>query len=551
MELRPYQRRAVDAVYDHLRSKDTNPVICIPTGGGKTPVIATICRDAVRLWSGRVLILAHVKELLEQSYEKLNLIAPVLEVGIVSAGLSRKEYDKQVVVAGIQSSHQYPEKFGHRDLILVDEAHLIPTDGNGMYRRLLNAQQNINPNVRVLGFTATPFRMDSGTICQPDHFLNEICYEIGVKELINQGYLCKLSSKSTETEVNLAGVQIQAGEYVAQQMEQAYMGGDFTLRAIDEMMRRTTGRKSILIFTSGVEHANEVRRLISELYGYHAEVITGDTSAGERADTIRRFREGQLQWLINVNVLTVGFDAPNVDCVVLMRSTLSPGLYYQMLGRGFRIADGKENCLVLDFGGNIKRHGCVDQLRIKLPGVSTGAPPVKICPECREVVACGVERCECGYEWPKKEVPREPKVRPEAAPAAPVSGEIEDVTYDVKDIHYAVHTKRNADLGAPKTLRVDYKISMFEKRSEWVCIEHDGFAGQKARKWWQLRSNDPFPKSAADAVVVAEAGGLAVTKKITVRFTSGEQFPQIIDYELGPVPEYVGEETFDEDNVPW
>jgi DNA repair protein RadD len=186
----------VDAVYEFLRTRDGNPCVVIPTAGGKTPILATICRDAVQMWTGRVLILAHVKELLEQAAEKLQLVAPDLPVGIYSAGLKRRDLGYAVTIAGIQSIYQKACAVGAVDLIIVDEAHLIPPDGEGMYRQFLAEMRVINPHVRVIGLTATPFRMKSGSICAPEHVLNEVCYEVGVRELIVQRYLCSPCTRS-------------------------------------------------------------------------------------------------------------------------------------------------------------------------------------------------------------------------------------------------------------------------------------------------------------------------------------------------------------------
>ncbi|MCK6486572.1 MAG: DEAD/DEAH box helicase family protein, partial [Phycisphaerae bacterium] len=163
---------------------------------GKTPVLATICRDAVQLWNGRVLILAHVKELLEQAAEKLHAVAPDLPVGIYSAGLKRRDLGYAITIAGIQSIYEKACDVGPVDLVIVDEAHLIPPDGEGMYRTFMTEMKRINPLVRVIGMTATPFRMKSGTICAPDNILNAVCFEIGVRELIVQGYLCPLRTKA-------------------------------------------------------------------------------------------------------------------------------------------------------------------------------------------------------------------------------------------------------------------------------------------------------------------------------------------------------------------
>ena len=210
MILRTYQQQAVDAVYEFLRARDDNPCVVIPTAGGKTPVMATICGDAVQLWNGRVLILAHVRELLEQAVEKLQLVAPDVPVGIYSAGLKRRDLGYAVTIAGIQSVYEKACDVGAADLVIVDEAHLIPTEGEGMYRQFLADMKAINPLVRVIGLTATPFRVKSGMICEPDNVLNEVCYEIGVKELIVQGYLCPLVTKGAAQPLDTSSLHVRA-----------------------------------------------------------------------------------------------------------------------------------------------------------------------------------------------------------------------------------------------------------------------------------------------------------------------------------------------------
>ncbi len=219
MNLRPYQSEAVAAVYEHLRTRDDNPCVVIPTGGGKTPVIATICRDAVGPWNGRVVILAHVKELLEQAADKLRTIAPDVPVGIYSAGLKRKDLGYAVTIAGIQSIYQRACDLGPVDLLIVDEAHLIPPDGEGMYRQFIADAKVVNPLARVIGLTATPFRMKSGPICEPGNILNHVCFEVGVRELIVQGFLSPLRTKAGLQKVSTDDLHVRAGEFVASEVE--------------------------------------------------------------------------------------------------------------------------------------------------------------------------------------------------------------------------------------------------------------------------------------------------------------------------------------------
>ena len=225
----------------------------------------------------------------------------------------------------------------------------VQEDGEGMYRTFLQAMKTINPNVRLIGFTATPYRLKSGMICGPDNLLNEICYEVGVKELIARGYLCPLKSRGSEHAVDTSSLHLRGGEFVSDEVE-TLMGSDlFEQAACHEIVQRTKDRNSILVFAASVERAEAVKTLLAKYSGEQCAVVTGDTPSTERDLLLKRFKNEPveanlfgdtcppLKYLVNVNVLTTGFDAPNIDCVVLLRPTASPGLYYQMVGRSFRL----------------------------------------------------------------------------------------------------------------------------------------------------------------------------------------------------------------------
>ncbi len=535
MRLRPYQEEAVAAVYEHLRSRDDNPCVVIPTAGGKTPVMAAICRDTVGRWEGRVLILAHVKELLEQAVEKLHAMAPDLwmHVGVYSAGLRSRDTEHPIIVAGIQSVYKRAAELDRFDLILVDEAHMIPPEGDGMYRTFLADARVVNPNVRLVGLTATPYRMTTGMICGPENLLNEVCYEVGVRELIVQGYLCPLRTKAGRRKVDTGGLHIRGGEFVAGEVE-ALMDDDALVRdACGEIVGHTGDRHSVLIFAAGVAHAGHVQRVLGGL-GQECGFVCGETPSLERAATLERFRGGGLKYLVNVNVLTTGFDAPNIDCVAMLRPTNSPGLYYQMVGRSFRLHPGKEDALILDFGGNVLRHGPVDALEIKDRSGSGGEAPAKECPECHAVVAAGYATCpECGHEFPPRERQRHDA---RATDADILSGQVTVTEHPVKDVSYGVHVKRDAPPDHPRSMRVDYQVGWRATKSEWVCLEHAGYARVKAEAWWRERSNEPVPETAEEAVAVASAGGLAETLAIAVRSVAGEKYDQIVGHTLGSKP---------------
>jgi len=573
ISLRPYQSAAVDAVYRHLRDHDDNPVVVIPTGGGKTPVMATICDDTVRKWDGRVLVLAHVRELLEQTAGTLSEMAPQLDVGIYSAGLRRRDTEHRVIVAGIQSVYKRPgDLFGENafDLILIDEAHMIPPEGDGMYRQFLSDAKVINPHVRTIGLTATPFRMSSGSICQADHFLNSICYEVGVRELIRDGYLCPLRTKAAIAKADTSSLHVRGGEFIAAETEELMDQDNLVRAACAELVQQTQDRQSVLIFASGVQHGLHVMETLQREHGIECGFVCGDTPTGERDRVIARFRRQggkglfgdnrPLKYLCNVNVLTTGFDAPNVDCIAMLRPTMSPGLYYQMVGRGFRLCEGKTDSLVLDFGGNVMRHGPVDDLRVTEPGKGDGEAPAKECPDCCAIIHAAYAVCpECGHVFPPPERQRHDA---EASTEGVLSGQETVTEYPVQEVNYAVHVKRGADENAPRTMRVEYRIGWNKHISEWVCFEHTGYARAKAEHWWRQRSNEPVPSTAEEAVGIASCDGISNTLSIQVRRVAGEPYDRIIGHTLGdkppamaagdlagPEPEYVP--VAEDDSIPF
>lgn len=550
--LRPYQEDVKTAVYDHLRSRDDNPCAVVPTAGGKTPIMASICKDAVGMWGGRVLILAHVKELLEQTADKLTDVCPEIGFGIYSAGLKRRDTQNPVIVASIQSVYKKACELDAFNLIMVDEAHLIPLEGDGMYRQFLADAKVINPELRIIGFTATPYRLKTGPICTPDGFLNHICYEVGVRELIRDGFLCPLISKAGRAKADMSSLHVRGGEFISDEVESLMDQETLVSSAASEIMEYTADRKACLIFASGVQHGQHIVEVLAEEHGVECGFVCGETPIPERDATLARFKAGELKYLCNVNVLTTGFDAPHIDCVALVRPTMSPGLYYQMVGRGFRLHPSKENCLILDFGGNVLRHGPVDDIKVTTMDRGDGKAPAKECPRCQAVIAAGFATCpQCGFVFP---APERQQHDPKASEAGILSGQVTTTKFQVEDVHYSIHVKRGASDDAPRTLRVDYRVGWHEYKSEWICFEHEGYARQKAIAWWRKRSPDPVPDSVERAIEIIEGGGLAPTLAIKVRSVAGDPYERIIDYELGPMPEGIPASEhleFDPDGIPF
>lgn len=498
MELRPYQRAAIEALYAYFSANDGNPLVVMPTGTGKSMVIAAFLREAIEGWADtRVLVLTHVRELIAQDFAALIRAWPTAPAGIYSAGLNKRDIGAQIVFAGIQSIHKRAYAVQRCDLVLIDEAHLLGRADSGMYRTFLRELRSINPSLKVIGFTATPYRTDTGLLHEGDgRLFTDIAFDLPILEMIEQGYLAPVVPKRTETQLDVSGVGTRGGEFIPGQLERAVDKAEVTEAAVREIIRHGAGRGSWLVFCSGVDHAEHVRDAI-RAHDTTCEMVTGETPTPERDRILAGYKAGRIRALTSMGVLTTGFDAPGTDLIALLRPTKSVGLYVQMLGRGTRIAPGKDDCLILDFAGNTVRHGPLDTVdgRIK-KGDGEGVAPVKECPICQTLCAAAARECkECGHVFPPPPV----KITATAAEEPVLSTQAKAVWVEVSGVTYHRHEKP----GKPPSLRVDYHCGL-ARHSEWICFEHTGFPREKAVSWWGRRApNQPAPMTVHDALVRA------------------------------------------------
>lgn len=498
LKLRPYQQSAIAAIYSYFEDKNGNPLVVIPTAGGKSLVMASFIDGVLKAWPDqRVLIVTHVRELIAQNHAEMLGLWPEAPAGIYSAGLGRRDVEARILFAGIQSIHRRPAEIGHCDLILIDEAHLIPGKENTMYRRFLDRMQRMNPKVKVIGLTATPYRLDSGMLHEGDNALfSDIAYEVSVRDLIEDGYLSPLVSKQPDTKLDVSGVGSRGGEFIASDLQKAVDKDVITSAAVEEIIAYGKDRKSWLAFCSGVSHATHVAEEFRRR-GISCATIFGDTPKDERDRIIADFKAGKIRALASMGVLTTGFNAPAVDLIAMLRPTKSAGLYVQMAGRGTRLAPGKQDCLVLDFAGNVKRHGPIDLVKPKRPGSGDGDAPVKVCPDCDSIVAAAALECpDCGFIFPARQV----KVAPTASTLAVLSSakSRRPEWLQVNDVTYHRHDKQ----GGRPSLKVTYQCGL-ARHTEWICLEHTGYPRSKAEMWWRERAPGiPVPRSVDAALAL-------------------------------------------------
>ena len=283
---------------------------------------------------------------------------------------------------------------------------MLPRNANTRYARFINDMQQCNPQVKVVGLTATPYRLDSGMLHEgKDRLFDGIAHDIPVADLMEKGFLCPVISKGGLRQIDLSGVQKRGGEFVEADLARAASDPELVAATVTEIVTLGADRNGWLVFSSGVEHARMLAEGIRE-YGHSVGVVTGDLGSTERAQILSDFKAGRLRCIVNCNVLTTGFDAPNVDLVAIVRATASTGLYVQIVGRGTRLHKDKENCLVLDYGENVARHGFIDQIKPKrASGSGDGEAPVKACPSCQTYLPTAVRVCpKCDHQFPEPEL---------------------------------------------------------------------------------------------------------------------------------------------------
>ena len=473
MALRDYQQRAINLLYAWMRYNAGNPCVVMPTGSGKSVVCAELCKDILTRWpQSRILVLSHVKELLEQDAEKILLAWPEAPLGIYSAGIGSRDVGMPLTVAGIQSVRDKASMLGYIDLVIVDEAHTISHKAEGGYRKLLDELKSVNPNMRIVGLTATPYRLGHGLISEHGAIFDGLVEPVSVAELVSRGYLAPLRSKLTDAQLSVDGVSRRGGEYVEHELQQAVNNTDDNERIVDEVIARAGNRRAWLFFCAGVAHSTAIRDALCAR-GVSAEVVTGETPKAERERIIRDYKAGRITALTNANVLTTGFDYPDIDLIAMLRPTLSPGLYVQMAGRGMRLKSHTDHCLVLDFAGNVKRHGPItDVAPPKHRGAGSGDAPVKVCEQCSELVHTSVKVCPaCGYEFPPAEK------EPLALHGEDIMGGPEEMR--VREWLWYVKQSRAKQINM---LCVDYYNAELtgDKVTEYITILHDGYARYKA-----------------------------------------------------------------------
>lgn len=560
-QARDYQVNAATSVWNALHEKPTeDPLVVMPTGSGKSMTMGMVAGGLITAYPYvRIMNAVHVKELVKNNYEALMEQYPHAPAGVYSSGLGRKEI-RQITFVGIGSVVNKVELFGHIDFLFIDEAHRISEKDQSSYQKLIKGLRKTNPNLIVIGFTATDWRMGSGKLTDSGIFDN-VCYDLGSGDaflwMLEQGYLIRPTPKATSARVDADDISIRKGEFDATEAAAAF---DLIIEpAVDEIIAKGQDRDAWLIFAQSIEHSEIIAEMICDK-GYPAAAIHSKMPEKQRDRILEDFLAGVYRCLVNKDILTTGFDDPRIDLIAALRLTNSPGLWVQMVGRGTRplwsghnggpplhdintregrlasIADSrKQDCLVLDFAGNTARLGPINYPHIprKRKG-GGGEAPVRECPCCAELVHISIKVCPgkkadgslCLYEFPEKE-----KLRSWSSDQDLVLDMMKPPVkeFSIFGVSQMIASRHEARSGKGPTVKVDY-FAGIRRFTAWVNPERNR---GKAIEWWRMHQDPskpsiPMPETVDELLL--HFAKLRKPKYIKVWINT--KYPEIDDYDF-------------------
>lgn len=540
IEERYYQTAVNTALWNYFRDtpaqvegyvRNRSPIVAMPTGTGKSVSIARFVKESVQAYpTTRVLMLTHVKELIQQNANKLEEIWPGAPLGVFSAGLKRKEV-APITYAGVQTIKNHLDKFGRIDQLHIDEAHLLSPNDDGTYKDVISRLRAINPYLPVIGWTATPYRLGIGSLTNNGIF-TDTCIDLTTLEafnrLVNEGYLAPLITKKRgNIRVDTSNVGISNGEFKQAELQRAADNYQLINAIVYDILSSaySDGRGSALIFAAGIEHAQHISECFAH-YGVEVPAVHSKMDSGQRDSILRDFKAGRYWGMVGNNIFTTGFDHPPIDFIAMVRPTTSPGLWVQMLGRGTRPSIGKVNCLVHDYAGNTERLGPInDPVIPKLKGKGgPGEAPVWCCPRCDHYNHARAPFCEaCGethhFDTKYTDKASDLDVMVSEDPVVEV--------FEVNQVYYHRHVKR-ADPLSPPMLRVRYACGI-AKFDDYIALEHTGPRRNYAKGWWRQRyPGEDVPETVDEALTVIDK--LKVPRRVHV--VTNRKFPQITQVEF-------------------
>jgi len=509
--LRPYQEECLNAIWGALPI-DKHILVQGATGMGKTICFSELIKRLLSEWPYiKIAILAHRRELITQAKDKLVGVWPLAPIGVACASVSNKvEHNEPVTIGSIQTLINRVEIQQPFDIIIIDEAHrLQPINHESQYTKWLKAMKKYNPEVRVIGFTATPFRLGHGYIygkvCRPgsDNLFEHLHYRVGLKDLQSQGFLCEFRAKQIkDISRDLKGVK-KSGDYNLGDLSEVMSRKEHISSAVTAFQEHAQDRRHVVVFCTVIAHAEAVRDAFRDI-GIPTDCVHSKMHTGKRDMILKMFDDGQIRIICNVGVLTEGWDSPAVDCIIMCRPTKAPALFVQMTGRGLRPHPEKTDVLILDLANNFREHGDPDNPSIIIPQREQtqgeqAEPQLKACPNCLELMDREILECPvCGHVWEVEIVDNNEKPELEDVKFTPKKEhEPETMIVDVKD--FSVTPTRSKAGNDMIKIELEYSSGLYSQRVYEFMLFEGKAAHFGKKKWAELVDTEP-PESHAEAV---------------------------------------------------
>lgn len=573
-EPRWYQNEAFEAVIEYFERGMDGAVVDLPTGAGKSLLIAMLARYVHDAWGSHVVILTHNADLIEQNAAELLELWPDADVGVYCAKIGRKEI-RRITFASIDSVRDKGWIFGDDvGMVLIDEAHRVSADPTTRYPRLLGDLRRANPRMRLCGLTATPYRVDQGMITTGrNRVFRSIVYRADIVRLIDEGHLARVVVEKGSHSIDTSKLKIIGGEFIAREAEIASNVAEVNDSVLGFLKRGyANGRTSGLGFFAGVDHARDFC-MIAQQHGIRAELITGETEQDDRRRIYKRFEARQVDLMCSVDVLSTGFNTRVADMLVNVQPIASTSKLHQIIGRLMRTDPNgiKKDGLFGDWGGCIERCGTItDPIIKKRYNEDAGMTPIKLCKQCYAENAISAAQCKCcGLVFVSAE-----DADQESADYKLRRGTLKSAaTHDVIGVapppdrkqfvvinrtfasHMPKQKKAKADAEAktasgqaPKkqepireTLRVQYfgyevgdeTRNIRQVATEIVCFSHliGSFPHRKALEWWGRNAvaGRPIPPTTQAARKACFAGETKTPTMITVERKRGSDYVDIVE----------------------
>lgn len=547
--LREHQHGAVSAVFDYFAKNASvdeytgepaklNPLVSLPCRSGKSLVIAAIIKQAMQAYpQTRVLMVTDVKELVMNNHKDLLALWPNAPVGILSAGLRRKDVHYPIIYGTLKTVVNYD--LGYRDLLLVDEAQMVSDKEQAQYQQIIAKLKLHNPFLRVIGLSATNYRTGSGCLTNGSIF-SDIVYNMcnieGYAYLIAKGYIVPCISKRTVAFIDTSELDITNGDFNQKQLEEVSDNEDLNYKILTETCNYGRDRRSWVVYTNGINDAETVNRMLNEQFGIKSTVVHSKMSETERDYRIAAHERGEYRCIVNGNILTKGWNNKRIDLIVMKRATISTNLWVQCASRGMTPDVGKANCLLLDFGRNTERLGPINDPLVPTPKGKRKGPseiPVKICEHCNSYNHLSARVCEvCGEAFTIRS-----KLSGTAGTIEVMRSDMPEIeTFAVTHVTYSKHVKGEIIRANPNKptdeLPFSIKVAYYcgtEVFYEWVSVESDkAFVRHKGHEWFRQRCHGLLPDT--NEQLLAQCSYARVPSSVRV-WTNKPKYPQIVGVE--------------------